>query len=98
MHDVKKRLATCFSAVFPELSPEEIEKSSACCVVSLDSLSAVTLLALIEEEFGIDLKVEDIESFASFEGILERVNEALGVRIAIEPSAGWETRGGRLPY
>jgi acyl carrier protein len=85
MHDVKERLARCFSAVFPELSPEEIAKTSASCIVSLDSLSAVTLLAVVEEEFGIDLKVDDMESFASFEGTLERVNDAIRRRIAIEP-------------
>jgi acyl carrier protein len=85
MHDVKQRLANCFSAVFPELLPEEIAKTPACCVVSLDSLSAVTLLAVVEEEFGIDLKVDDMESFASFEGILERVNDAIRSRIAIKP-------------
>jgi SAM-dependent methyltransferase len=80
-------LAKCFSAVFPELSPE-LEKSSGCCGVSLDSPSAVRLQAQIEEEFGIDLKVEGMESFASFEGVLERGNDVLRIRIAIEPFGG----------
>lgn len=97
MHDVKQRLAKCFSAVFPELPPEEIGKTSAECAVSADSLSAVTLLAVVEEEFGIDLKVDDMESFASFEQILMRVNDALQSRIAIEHSAVEETPGGRSP-
>jgi acyl carrier protein len=87
MHDVKQRLAKCFSAVFPEFSPEDIGKISAECAVSADSLSAVTLLAVVEEEFGIDLKVDDMENFASFERVLERVNEALQSRIATEHSA-----------
>ena len=91
MHDLKQRLARCFSTVFPELSPEEIGKTSACCIVSLDSLSAVTLLAVVQEEFGIDLKVEDMESLESFEGVLERVKEALPSRIGIQPSAPEET-------
>jgi acyl carrier protein len=92
MHDSKQRLARCFSTVFPEFSPEEIGKTSACC--SLDSLSTVTLMAVVQEEFGIDLKVEDMENFPSFEGVLERVNEAIRSRIASEPSAFEETPGG----
>jgi hypothetical protein len=39
----------------------------------------VTLLAVVQEEFGNDLKVEDMESFASFEAVLERVHEASGL-------------------
>lgn len=93
MHDVKQRLASCFSTVLPELSPEEFGKTSA--YSSLDSLSAVTLLALVEEEFGIDLNVEDMDSFGSFEGILERVNEALRSRIAIQPSSTEKSPGVR---
>lgn len=86
MHDVKQRLAKCFSAVFPELSPEEIGKTTACHEGNWDSLSVVTLLAVVQEEFGIDLEVNDMESFASFEGILERVNEALRSKAPTESS------------
>jgi len=86
MHDVKQRLAKCFSAVFPELSPEEIGKSTACHDANWDSLSAVTLLAVVQEEFGIDLEVDDLENLASFEEILKRVNEAIRSKAPIERS------------
>lgn len=91
MHDVKQKLSKCFSAVFPELSAEEIVKTSTCSAANCDSLSAVTLLALIQEEFGIDLEVDAMESFASFEGILKRVNQAIRSKPPIENSAADQT-------
>jgi acyl carrier protein len=77
MHDVEQRLTKCFSAVFPELSPEEIVKATSEVTGNWDSMSAVTLLAVVQEEFGIDFEVDGVEDFASFEGILARVNEAI---------------------
>lgn len=77
MHDVEQRLTKCFSAVFPELSPEEILKASPNTTGAWDSLTAVTLMALVEEEFRIALEPTDVESFESFEEILKRVNEAI---------------------
>ena len=87
MHDVSQRLVKCFSAVFPELSREEIVKLGAYPPVSWDSLSAVTLLAVVQEEFGIDLEFDDVESLASFAGILERVSEAIQNKAPIDSSA-----------
>ena len=87
MHDVSLRLAKCFSAVFPELSREEIVKIGGCPAVNWDSLSAVTLLALVQEEFGIDLEFDDMESLASFAGILQRVSEAIQNKAPIDSSA-----------
>jgi acyl carrier protein len=92
MNDVKQRLEKCFSAVFPELSLEEIEKSTACHAANWDSLSAVTLLAVVQEEFGIDLDVNDMESFRSFEEILKRVNEAIRSRTLVEGSVADQAR------
>lgn len=86
MHDVRQRLAKCFSAVFPELSPEDLRKTSDYPGIDWDSLSAVTLLAVVQEEFGIDLELHDMES-ASFAGILERVSEAIQNKAPVDSSA-----------
>ena len=86
MHDVSQRLAKCFCAVFPELSPEDLGKINHYPAVDWDSLSAVTLLAVVQEEFGIDLEHLDMES-ASFAEILKRVNEAIQNKAAVNCSA-----------
>lgn len=76
MEDVKERLIKCFSAVFPELSPHEIVMTASPSTTGAgDSLTAVTLLAIVEEEFGIELngKLEDM----SFENIQARITEVV---------------------
>jgi acyl carrier protein len=85
MLDVRQRLAKCFSAVFPELSPEDFGETNDYPAVNCDSLSAVTLLAVVEEEFGIDLGLNDMEN-ASFPEILERVSEAIRNRAPVDSS------------
>ena len=76
MDERKMRLANCFSAVFPELSSEEIFEASPTTVRTWDSVAVVTLLAVIEEEFGITIDEEDPARFDSFEAILNYLRES----------------------
>jgi acyl carrier protein len=77
MDEMEKRLAACFSAVLPELTLEEIAKASAASVESWDSVTTVTLLAVVEEEFGISIDDEDPAKFDSFKNILAYLQEAV---------------------
>jgi acyl carrier protein len=73
MNDVQTRLIRCFAAVFPELSSEEILRASPGSVGSWDSLASVTLLSVLEEEFQIQLALEDLEHLVSFDAALDYV-------------------------
>ena len=77
MRNVKENLIKCFSTVFPELSPEEIVAAAPNTVGAWDSLSAVTLMALIEEEFGIKLEPDGELENMSFANLLPRITQAL---------------------
>lgn len=77
MDERQKRLANCFCAVFPELSNEEIIHASSATVQSWDSVAFVTLLTVIEEEFGISIEEDDPGRFDSFQGILSYLQEAV---------------------
>jgi len=77
MDEMEKRLAACFSAVLPGLAPEEISKASAASVESWDSVATVTLLAVVEEEFGISIAIEDPARFDSFKNILNYLQESV---------------------
>jgi acyl carrier protein len=77
MDEMQKRLATCFSAVLPELTPEEIIQASATSVASWDSLTTVTLVAVVGEEFGISIDDMDPAKFNSFKNILDHLHEAV---------------------
>ena len=71
MNEVQTRLARCFAAVFPELSPEEIVRASPASVGSWDSLASITLLSVLEEEFQIQIAPEDLEHLISFGLVLD---------------------------
>jgi acyl carrier protein len=70
MDEMERRLAACFSAVLPELAPEQIGQASSTSVESWDSVATVTLLAVVEEEFGISIDDVDPARFNSFKDIL----------------------------
>lgn len=57
----------CFAAVFAGLTKEEILAASAGSKGTWDSLSAVTLAAVVQEEFGIDIAPEILPQLDSFE-------------------------------
>jgi acyl carrier protein len=80
MTDAQSRLLRCFNAVFPDLSAEEIPRAAMTSVGSWDSLASVTLIAVVEEEFDIQVAPEALEQFVSFELILGYLQE-LEVRI-----------------
>jgi acyl carrier protein len=71
MSDTASRLAQCFGAVFPGLSEKEIPKAEMASVPGWDSLASVTLIGVVEEEFGIEVAPEDLEQFVSFELVLD---------------------------
>jgi acyl carrier protein len=76
MDEQQRRLANCFCAVFPELSNEEIVQASSTTVPRWNSMAFVTLLAVIEEEFGITVEEDDFAEFDSFQRILSYLQDA----------------------
>jgi len=69
--DLQPRLAACFAAVFPDLTPEEIPTASMASLAAWDSLATATLIPVIEEEFRADISPDDLANFISFELILD---------------------------
>jgi acyl carrier protein len=76
MSELEDRLTRCFASVFPELSETEIRNASTESVGVWDSLSSVTLAAVIQEEFNLEIDLEilpTLESFESFRDYLKSV-------------------------
>lgn len=63
------RLLRCFSAVFPSLSPEDIPIADVDRVAEWDSLATVKLVGVLEEEYGIQIDLPDLQEFVSFEAV-----------------------------
>ena len=66
---VHDRLRQCFAAVFPDLTPDQAAGASPATVDAWDSVAHVTLLTVIEEEFGVEVPVDDMAQLASFAAI-----------------------------
>jgi len=71
MSEQDNRLARCFASVFPTLSHEEIRTSNVVPLLDLDSLAGVTLVTLIDQEFGVNVEVPDLLRLGSFEAIAQ---------------------------
>ena len=80
MDDLHARLVTAFGAVFPDLAPAEIERASPLTVPEWDSLANVTLVSVIEEEFGIQIPLDELEELNSFPLVLSYLREHAGAR------------------
>ena len=69
MDEMEDRLIRCFSAVFPDLTAEQIRTSSSEFLSAWDSLTAVTLVAVLEQEFGVQVNPTDLPDVVSFEAV-----------------------------
>jgi acyl carrier protein len=65
MDNVHGRLAKCFRAALPRYSGE-IEQAHPAASEDWDSLTTVTLLMVIQEEFNIRIPPRDLEQLSSF--------------------------------
>jgi acyl carrier protein len=75
MNDNRERLTRCFSAVFPELNERRIASASPKTVAAWDSIATVTLVSVIEEQFGIGVEPAAFDRLVSFSSILSYVEE-----------------------
>jgi acyl carrier protein len=78
MPDERERLTKCFAAVFPALPADEIAGATPETVEVWDSIANVTLLVVVEQEFGIAVAPEDFEHLTSFAALLDHVTTKTG--------------------
>jgi len=64
------RLVSCFQVVFPNLPADEIPAAQQDSIESWDSVAGITLITVIEDEFGVTLDLERLAELTSFAAIL----------------------------
>ncbi len=69
--ELNDRLVRCISFVFPTLGEEEIRSAEVQQLADADSLAAVTLVALINEEFGLDVDLQVLLELGNFNKMCE---------------------------
>ena len=73
LSDIENRLASSFEAVFPGLSPEQARSADQDSLDEWDSVATISLVNVIEEEFGIDLDFEEAVELTSFRAIADHL-------------------------
>ncbi len=58
-------------------NPEEVTAEMAIADLSADSLDLVEMVMALEEEFGIEVADEDIESFTTIGDMVEYINDRM---------------------
>lgn len=75
MHNSEQQLVKIFETVFPDLPSQAVPTASQDSTPNWDSVAAITLMNLIEEEFSIQMDFGEVAELTSFPKILEYVNE-----------------------
>jgi acyl carrier protein len=73
MAESKNRLVKCFKTVFPDLGEEKIPGASQATVPTWDSIAAITLVNVIEDEFQCQMDFDLLPELNSFGSILAYV-------------------------
>jgi len=69
MDPIALRLTNCFRTVFPNVPEAELPEASQATLAAWDSVNAIMLVNVIEEEFGIEMDFDRIAELDSFRRI-----------------------------
>ena len=69
MNDGNDRLMRCFASVFPIATRDEIGTKKLDMISGWDSLRGVSLLGVLDEEFGVQLDLSELLELGSFDAV-----------------------------
>jgi acyl carrier protein len=69
MDNLQHRLVRCFSSVFPHLREDQIPGASIDSVPEWHSLASITLVSVVQEEFGVQVSLTDLPNLISFSAV-----------------------------
>ncbi len=69
MSELDDRLRRCFASVFPSLPPDQIHAATVESVPAWDSLAAVTLIAVLEQEFNTQIDLMELPELTSYQAV-----------------------------
>ena len=72
---IESKLVECMKTVFPTVPEEKLTDASIENLGQWDSLSTVTIAALIEESFEIEIEPENLAKLTSFQNIASFLKE-----------------------
>lgn len=75
MSELETRLDECFKAVFTDLTDDDVRRASTASVGAWDSVASLSLMAVIEEQFGVPIPTELMGDLVSYDLVLEYIKE-----------------------
>jgi acyl carrier protein len=69
MNDCDDRLMRCFVSTFPGATRDELRKAKFDAISGWDSLRGVTLVAVLEEEFGVQIDLPELLELETFDSV-----------------------------
>ena len=79
MDDSRSRLLNCFRLVFPSLSDSQLSGASQDNLDSWDSVAAITLVNVIEEEFQVQMDFDALADLNSFDRVYQYLQKQPGL-------------------
>ncbi len=70
MDEMRQRLIKCFELVFPDLQESAIPSASQANLAAWDSVAAITMMNVVEDEFNFQIDLDILADLDSFERIL----------------------------
>jgi acyl carrier protein len=75
MTDDDDRLMRCFAAALPSATRDEIRTATFDAMAGWDSLRAVALLAVLDEEFGVQLDLPELLELETFDAMKRHLSQ-----------------------
>jgi acyl carrier protein len=69
VNEYDDRLMRCFLSTFPGATHDEIRKAKFEAISGWDSLRGVTLVAVLEEEFGVQIDLPELLELETFDSV-----------------------------
>jgi len=77
MTELDNRLTRCFASVFPALEAHQIHTASVESVPAWDSLAAVTLIAVLEQEFNTQIDLMEMPELTSYHAVRDYLQKQI---------------------
>jgi|HubBroStandDraft_6_1064221.scaffolds.fasta_scaffold602020_1 acyl carrier protein len=79
MDETRERLTKCFEVVFPDMPQDAIAGASTATVAAWDSIAAITLLNVVQDEFAIEIDLDELANLDSFARVYQYLQDRLQV-------------------
>lgn len=78
MRDADGRLVRCFSSVFPGVPAQQIRTANVQSLSGWDSLTAVTLATVLQQEFGVEIDFAAFPESISYSAVRDYIQRRSG--------------------